>query len=489
MADLVARLRLDDKQFNNNIKRSKKEMKDLGNVAQTVGKTISKAFIALEAAKAVLDTFKLGIDSSAEASKQFSSVIDTAKTTVSNFFSSLISGNWKPFEKGIKESIKLAKEFNDAMFEQAKVQEYGSLYADYLEGRRNNIEHIITSDNSTNAEKKAAQAEYTSIGNKEIGVRQSIIDKSYQAINLGLKTKGIDTEYTLEQLLELSHYVQSTAEALTEEQKAFKDLINSTDFKPHMDAIANQTDKIGTIKKDMDDALSDINKVNSEEQEVSDLDLAAFNAQGWANMEVKGMNNQLRQAIESGDKIPIKELPIEIEDEAFEEFLPTKLPDEPSKWAIGINESFALAGSSIMALGSAFAAFSDNAALGKSALILGAIGQLIYSYASSATKAKNPWEWIAFAISGAATLATVIGQIKGYASGGIIDSPYTTGDRNLIKVNGGEMVLTKGQQSNLFSMLNNGVNSTNGGNVTFTIKGKELVGVLNNYNNKVSKVL
>ena len=224
-------------------------------------------------------------------------------------------------------------------------------------------------------------------------------------------------------------------------------------------------------------------------KEVLSVDeLLTWNVESWINEEIKGLHNPLRKAIESGDKIPIKSLPIEIEEEVVDELTPN-LDDSPNKWALSLSDSFALAGSSIQALGSAFSAFSENAALGKSAMILGAIGQLVYAYASVSKNVTSPWEWIAFAISGAATLATVIGQLKGYADGGIIDSPYTTGDRNLIRVNGGEMVLTKAQQSNLFSMLQHGTNNIGGGNVTFRIQGKELVGVLNNYNNKTSKVL
>lgn len=225
------------------------------------------------------------------------------------------------------------------------------------------------------------------------------------------------------------------------------------------------------------------------EKKIDPLELAAFNAQGWVNEEIKGLHNAMRIAIETGEKIPIKSLPIEIEDEAVDELALPSLSDEPNKWALGITESFALAGSSIQALGGAFAAFSENAALGKSALILGAIGQLVYGYAQAAAKPMHPWEWIAFAISGAATLATTIAQIKGYADGGIVNSPYTTGDRNLVKVNGGEMILTRGQQANLFNLLNGGSLNNNNGEVKFRISGKELVGVLSNYNNKMSKVL
>ena len=61
---------------------------------------------------------------------------------------------------------------------------------------------------------------------------------------------------------------------------------------------------------------------------------------------------------------------------------------------------------------------------------------------------------------------------------------------NLARVNAGEMILNNRQQRNLFNLLNGNGTLSNGGNgqVEFKIKGKELVGVLNNYNNKTSKV-
>ena len=50
------------------------------------------------------------------------------------------------------------------------------------------------------------------------------------------------------------------------------------------------------------------------------------------------------------------------------------------------------------------------------------------------------------------------------------------------------MVLNGRQQANLFNMIKSG-GLIGGGKVTFEIKGRELVGVLNNYNNKRNKVL
>lgn len=90
-----------------------------------------------------------------------------------------------------------------------------------------------------------------------------------------------------------------------------------------------------------------------------------------------------------------------------------------------------------------------------------------------------------------AATSTVLGAIaaakstikssQGYAEGGIVSGQFQSGDLQTIRVNAGEMVLTTQQQKNLFSMLNNGVVG-GGGQVEFTIKGKDLVGVLNNTN-------
>ena len=90
-----------------------------------------------------------------------------------------------------------------------------------------------------------------------------------------------------------------------------------------------------------------------------------------------------------------------------------------------------------------------------------------------------------------ATITSVFAGIPKFASGGIFSGNSTVGDMNLARVNAGEMILNNRQQRNLFNMLNgSGASpySTGGGNVSFEIKGDKLVGVLNNYNRKKSKI-
>lgn len=78
-----------------------------------------------------------------------------------------------------------------------------------------------------------------------------------------------------------------------------------------------------------------------------------------------------------------------------------------------------------------------------------------------------------------------------FANGGIFTGRTTMGDYNLARVNSGEMILNQGQQGRLFRLLQTGGaydSLSGGGNVEFKIKGNTLVGVLDNYNKKYSKI-
>ncbi len=92
-----------------------------------------------------------------------------------------------------------------------------------------------------------------------------------------------------------------------------------------------------------------------------------------------------------------------------------------------------------------------------------------------------------------ATITSLFASFAGsFASGGIISGATSLGDFNIARVNSGEMILNNSQQSRLFNLLNGSggyVNGSSNQQVQFVIKGKELVGVLSNYNKKVNKAL
>lgn len=129
--------------------------------------------------------------------------------------------------------------------------------------------------------------------------------------------------------------------------------------------------------------------------------------------------------------------------------------------------------------------------------VLGVIAQAIanviagYAAASEQAATLGPWAWIGFSVAGLAQVASVVAQIhslSGYANGGVIGGNSYSGDNLLIRANSGEMILNPIQQSNLFNLLDRGAVGGNGGNVQFVIKGKDLHGVLHNYNDKMNKV-
>lgn len=81
-----------------------------------------------------------------------------------------------------------------------------------------------------------------------------------------------------------------------------------------------------------------------------------------------------------------------------------------------------------------------------------------------------------------ATVLGIFASLPKFADGGIVEG-LRGGDRNLARVNAGEMILNNAQQRRLFAMLD-GKTSPSGGNVTFRIEGDALVGALENYKRK-----
>ena len=134
-------------------------------------------------------------------------------------------------------------------------------------------------------------------------------------------------------------------------------------------------------------------------------------------------------------------------------------------------------------IGDAFNAIEDPA--GK---VMGTVMQSIASvalgYANATVQASEmgPWAWVAFAVSGLATMMSMIQGIHsatGYAQGGIVEGNSYSGDNmmfggdGLYGLNAGEVVLTKAQQNNLAQTLEgNGLGNIN---VTGRLNGTDIL--------------
>ena len=118
-------------------------------------------------------------------------------------------------------------------------------------------------------------------------------------------------------------------------------------------------------------------------------------------------------------------------------------------------------------------------------LIISAQAVAMANGAKSAFALPFPFNLAARA-SVAATIMGIFASLPKFATGGIVSGSGYSGDRQLIRANSGEMVITRAQQARLWSAISGG-GSLGGGQVTFKISGQELHGVLRNYNNKINR--
>jgi len=152
-----------------------------------------------------------------------------------------------------------------------------------------------------------------------------------------------------------------------------------------------------------------------------------------------------------------------------------------------------ISGAVAQAFGAMNDALSDSkeqdVALNAAKIIAQAVATLALSFAQAMGREgkSGVWGWIAAGITGMATLMTMVGQLNKlntYATGGIVGGNSYVGDRQLIRVNSGEMVLNKRQQSNLFNVLDGhgAVRGNTSSEITWRLRGADIYGSLKNYN-------
>lgn len=181
-----------------------------------------------------------------------------------------------------------------------------------------------------------------------------------------------------------------------------------------------------------------------------------------------GINEQLKDTQDEADAAFAKLQQLQTMDELF-----------------GGHTAIDVVAGSFSRLGNALMEIGGNGEIAKAGAVLAAIGQIILSFATASAQAAKlgPLGWIAFVTTGITTLGTVIGTLKRFESGGIVGGSSTMGDKQLVRVNSGEMILNSRQQSHLFNILDNGLYTQNGTNVSITgkIRGSDIYLSQKNY--------
>ena len=129
--------------------------------------------------------------------------------------------------------------------------------------------------------------------------------------------------------------------------------------------------------------------------------------------------------------------------------------DKAKEKMSGACDAIKAMGSSLSGLGDAIEVPELNVA----GTMAQAIATMVDGYATATAQAGKlgPWAWVAFAATGLATLTAMIASVKqagAFATGGIVGGTSSSGDKKFARVNSGEMILNKFQQTRLFNMVN-----------------------------------
>lgn len=168
-----------------------------------------------------------------------------------------------------------------------------------------------------------------------------------------------------------------------------------------------------------------------------------------------------------------------------DKFIGKSLADEGK----AVASSWGEAANAIGAVGAVLSQIQDPAAR-VFGIIAEAIANVAGSFAKSLTKTATPWDWIAAAAAGTATMISTIAAIKSatagsYATGGIVPGNSFSGDNLTANVNSGELILNRAQQGNIASQLQGSAY----GNMRLeaVISGEQIRMVLNNNSRRRGK--
>lgn len=567
MADLVTRILLDDKQFNDNIEKSKKQVQSYTNLTTKLTSTFGKLAGGIGVAVTASEAFTKAVNSNKEVQDKFNTITEGAKQTVNDFFSALSTGDWSVFDDGITSAIKKGQQYISTLRNLKAALSIGQYTADELEAERDKAEVKLTQKGLSKEERKQGYEDFVHYGQAYIDQLQNTYNYSWEQLNLALRSKNVkfnsteDVKTAYQQYLNpstlqyamLEQYKKDKAKLdslgteirgnmgdyatyyRTPEAKAFKkefdkkyegkgyeNLVrfqnlfteeNADMFKGYIDNIVMFNQRLAEANKTLADGKVDYEDTLKEENETLlkraednrkkqyEDNKVSWDVEGWVNEELHGLHDDFIRKAKGLDPVQFTYELVPIDEENPDE-LPLPTEDITNKEVTTLND-YADAIGNIANVMTALNTSTVEGAAGwlmwssslmqSSAIAIEAIKKVIAAKTAEAAAngaaeaAKTPI--VGWLMVGAA-IASVLGafaSLPKFASGGIVGGSSYLGDNVLARVNSGEMILNDYQQANLFKILNNNSANSNS-NVEFTIRGDKLVGVLNNYNNKMKKI-
>lgn len=538
------RLTADTKQHDQALKKSANEVYKYQQKVEKAKGGVMKFAGEIAAAVVTVETFKKIMSSTERTTDIFGSAMEQAKAAATGFFSTIANGNLGGFIASLKDLTKNAKEAYEALDALGTDKMWGqkrlaSIDAQLAEARLANdtkkINVLLKERESIikNLEGRTKEAAFDSLisaltnsdntSNHQMAKRlQSLDQNDMEQIMYNLSRVGSKAD--LDKLIK--RYYQQNKQFIGYDLQGKMNNNKQTVIYEFYKQLNNvEESQLQAILALMEDAER-LNKENArianrygektsstttKTPKRDNTKVQWLSNRKYIQSIFDGLNEEVEPELdEFGDIIYEKmELPLERVGVALEDVLEAakqypseyvEIIESAEEHAQRLQDVFELQLSTINSMGSAFRTLGDSfdmPGLSAAGIIGEAIANIIkgFSAASAQSATAGPLAWLAFTAAGLAQVASVISQIhslSGFANGGIVGGNTTIGDHNLARVNAGEMILNTREQNRLWRVLNGtdnmSVNNINGASVTFKIRGSDLVGTLDNYNQKTRRV-
>ena len=217
--DLIAKLRLEDREWNNTINKAKSSLKSFestskksfsgaSSASDLLGKGFGKISGYVAGAVGAVETFNKAINSNSVLQDKYNSLLQAGATVTDQFFSAIYSGDWTVFNSGIEKAIKQAKEYADTYREVQRMLQVTGVKYEQTDSRKTQLESIIEDDSKPLEERKKAQAELDRIllmGVADIREAAQITEKELGRMFTDLigQTKYINTDNAQSLILDI----------------------------------------------------------------------------------------------------------------------------------------------------------------------------------------------------------------------------------------------------------------------------------------------
>lgn len=299
----------------------------------------------------------------------------------------------------------------------------------------------------SNAESRASRIQQ----DYEIGIivkedaERQLGDLNEQLKALGLKPVEIHFKSHVEELQDALQKAQNELEDGTTVEAKIEAAVKVQKLQAEIDAetkgqLTIQADieptyvtkgSAGDKRQSYENAMQRANRLKS------DVEIGLIGADD-ARMQLKAINEQLKQ-------LGLEPIELKIESKSVE--MARKKLDAAC-------DAVSQLGGSLSGLGKSL----ELPGLDVAGTMAQAIAAMIQGYAtaSAATGPMGPIAWLAFAATGLAQLTAMINSVQSmgkFATGGVVGGSSTYGDRKFARVNSGEMILNKSQQTRLFNLI------------------------------------